>query len=147
MAFWDNFDTLCRKNKTTPNAVARELGFSNATATKWKSGSQPNGATLQKISDYFNVSVDALLGIKNNGNSNKYGELNELEQRIIKAYRAQPDIQALIREMLGVDAKDGSIRVYTAAHSEDNHHDGVVTLQKDEWNRIKNAPDTDQTLI
>lgn len=60
--FWKKFDMLCRSINSTPTTVSKELGFSNATATKWKKGSTPNGATLQKIADYFNVTVDYLLG-------------------------------------------------------------------------------------
>ena len=60
--FWDIFKNLCIENNTSPNGVAKTLGFSNAAATKWKSGSVPNATTVQKIADYFNVSVDYLLG-------------------------------------------------------------------------------------
>ena len=40
----------------------RELGFSNAIATHWKNGQLPGLASLEKIADYFNVSVDYLRG-------------------------------------------------------------------------------------
>lgn len=60
--FWDIFETLCLQHGSTPTAISKKIGFSNATAAKWKKGSMPNGATLQKIADYFNVSVDYLLG-------------------------------------------------------------------------------------
>ena len=60
--FWNTFVELCSKNKVSPNAVCKELGFSNATATKWKNGSEPRDTTCNKIADYFGVSVDYLLG-------------------------------------------------------------------------------------
>ena len=60
--FFDNFLILCKKKGLAPNAVAKEIGLSTATATKWKKGSTPNNSTLKKLSDYFNVSVDELLG-------------------------------------------------------------------------------------
>ncbi|MBO7158126.1 MAG: helix-turn-helix transcriptional regulator [Clostridia bacterium] len=39
-----------------------KLGFSNATFSKWNENTIPRQTTLQKIADYFNVSVDYLLG-------------------------------------------------------------------------------------
>lgn len=59
--FYDNFLNLCEKAKKSPSAVAKELGFSSATATHWKNGKSPNSRTLQKIADYFNVTVNDLL--------------------------------------------------------------------------------------
>ena len=60
--FWKNYEALCRSVGSSPTAIALELGFSNASATKWKKGSIPNGTTLQKIADRFQVSVSYLLG-------------------------------------------------------------------------------------
>lgn len=59
--FWERFDELCSKNNIAPNAVAKIIGVSNATSTKWKGGSIPNGETLIKIADYFECSIDYLL--------------------------------------------------------------------------------------
>jgi transcriptional regulator with XRE-family HTH domain len=60
--FWDVFYELCKLQNTTPNAVCAVLGYSTATATHWKNGTIPKGDALLKIADYFNVSVDYLLG-------------------------------------------------------------------------------------
>lgn len=59
--FWDRFYMMCTVVGKSPNSVCKELGFSNATATKWKNGSVPKGETLKKIADYFQVSTDYLL--------------------------------------------------------------------------------------
>lgn len=63
--FWKRIMELCYDHKTSPASVCAKLGLSNATATKWKKGAIPREATLQKLADYFGVSVDYLLG-KNN---------------------------------------------------------------------------------
>ncbi len=60
--FWNIFYNLCIINNTTPNAVCKELNLSNATATHWKNGTMPKGDVLSQIADYFNCSVDYLLG-------------------------------------------------------------------------------------
>ena len=48
----------------SPNAVCAELGLSTATATYWKKGTIPKIDALIKLSDYFNVSIDYLIGRK-----------------------------------------------------------------------------------
>lgn len=58
--FWKNFVSLCNEKRLSPNAVCSELGYSTAIATKWKNGSIPRSSTLQKIADYFGVTVESL---------------------------------------------------------------------------------------
>ncbi len=60
--FWEIFSALCLEKNISANAVCSKLGFSSATATHWKKGSVPNGDALSKIADYFDVSIDYLLG-------------------------------------------------------------------------------------
>lgn len=62
MTFWERFYSLCESNGTKPNTVAKELGFSTATCTQWKSGSIPSGERLVLLADRFQCSVDYLLG-------------------------------------------------------------------------------------
>ena len=47
-------------------AFLREMGMSKGNMTNWKSGSSPSLEVLQKISEYFDVSTDYLLGKTNN---------------------------------------------------------------------------------
>ena len=60
--FWGNFIKLCADNNKKPNPVAKELGFGTAAVTHWKNGVIPHDVSLQKIADYFGVTVDYLLG-------------------------------------------------------------------------------------
>jgi transcriptional regulator with XRE-family HTH domain len=55
--FWDNLNNLCKDRGIYPNTVTAALGLSVATASKWKNGAQPRDVTLQKVADYFNVTV------------------------------------------------------------------------------------------
>lgn len=59
--FWDNFYKLCREHDTKPNPVAKELGYSSATVTKWKNGTSPNLNAVIDIASYFHITVDELL--------------------------------------------------------------------------------------
>lgn len=61
--FYDTFTNLCAENNVTPNKVLVDCSISRTSVAKWKKGAVPNGATLEKLADYFGVSVDYLLGI------------------------------------------------------------------------------------
>lgn len=62
MEFYDRVVELCKNRGTSPAALARAIGLSNSATTYWKRGAVPKGDTLQKVADYFGVSVDYLLG-------------------------------------------------------------------------------------
>lgn len=61
--FYDVFKMLCEKKGVSCNRAAMDIGLSNSTPTKWKkTGANPDGKTISKISNYFGVSSDYLLG-------------------------------------------------------------------------------------
>lgn len=56
--------------------LSKEISVSRSTVAMWESEkSQPDNNTLQKLADYFNVSVDYLLGRTDDMNQNP-GEEN-----------------------------------------------------------------------
>lgn len=61
--FWERFYNLCKENGTSPSAVTKAIGISHAATTKWKNGTNPNGDVLAKLSGYFDVSIDYLMGL------------------------------------------------------------------------------------
>lgn len=62
--FYDNFLTLCVQRGVTPSAVMRAIGLNKSSATYWKKGSAPSSDTLQKLAEYFGVTMDDLLAEK-----------------------------------------------------------------------------------
>lgn len=66
--FWTRYKILCENSNNTPNGVAKLLGISNSSCTQWKNGMLPKGDTLLKIAEFFNCSIDYLLGRTNNSN-------------------------------------------------------------------------------
>lgn len=88
--FWQRFTTLCVLQDKFPNNVAAELGFSNATATHWKQGSTPRAGALQKIADYFGVTVEYLKGetdIKNPADQKG----SEMEKEMLRLFKSVPE--------------------------------------------------------
>jgi len=62
MNFFERFSRLSNERGFSVNAVAKELGLSSGSVTAWKGGTMPNVSALEKLSEYFGVSTDYLLG-------------------------------------------------------------------------------------
>ena len=58
--FYTNYLALCLKVGKAPSNVAKELGISKSAVSKWKKGGTPSDATLFKLSQYFNCSIEDL---------------------------------------------------------------------------------------
>ena len=108
--FWDRFYALCVKSNTRPNPVAKQLDISSGVITKWKNGTIPNGETLMKLSDYFDCSIDYILGKSDKLNGN---DLSIKEKELISRYRNKPEMQSAIDRLLGLDEFDTQPRIYT----------------------------------
>ena len=60
--FYSYFDYLCKQKGVSKNKACQDMGVSRNVAAKWKAtNTNPNMATLKKISEYFGVSIDELL--------------------------------------------------------------------------------------
>lgn len=59
---YEVFEQLLQKHGVTPYKVAKETGVTQTALSNWKSGrSTPTTKTLQKIADYFGVTIDYLM--------------------------------------------------------------------------------------
>lgn len=67
--FWQRFYDLCISVGSKPNPVGKKVGISSATITQWKQGAIPAGDNLAKIADFFDCSIDYLLGRTDNPTS------------------------------------------------------------------------------
>lgn len=75
--FWQRFYDLCINAGSKPNPIGKEIGISSATITQWKQGTIPTGDSLAKIADFFNCSVDYLLGRTDNPSVGSSGGINQ----------------------------------------------------------------------
>ena len=60
--FYTNFVKLCNRKGIAPTAAAVEMGFHRSDATRWSKGAEPRRTTLEKVADYFGVTVADLIG-------------------------------------------------------------------------------------
>lgn len=138
--FIDVLNKLMEDRGINKSSLAKGSGIPYTTIDGfYKKGSENiKLSTLQKLSEYFNVSLDYLI----KGNE---CVLNEHEENLIKSYRANPDMQAAVDKILNIDLEDKvknvkTFPVYRAARSENNEEPTVVQMTSEEIKRIKEAP-------
>lgn len=84
---YEIFEQLLQKNGVTSYKVSKDTGISQTTLSSWKNGKiTPKVDKLQKIADYFNVTVDYLMGVEKDENVQYYlnEETREIAQEIFE---------------------------------------------------------------
>lgn len=103
---YEIFEKLLEERGITAYKVAKATGISTGSLTDWKKGrSAPKADKLQKIADYFGVTVDYLLG-----NEPK-------EKKPTEAHK--PDYMRLFESLPEKDQKEViALMEFKAAHKE-----------------------------
>ena len=60
MSVYERIETLRKERKISQAKLEKELGFSNGSISKWKT-SMPTPERMQKLAEYFHVTVEYLL--------------------------------------------------------------------------------------
>ena len=62
--FFDRFEALCREKGVRVGTACQEMGVSRSLAAKWKATKteKPSAEVLEKMSSYFGMSIDEILG-------------------------------------------------------------------------------------
>lgn len=105
---YEVFEQLLQKNGVTPYKVAKEAGVTQTALSNWKSGrSTPTTKTLQKIADYFGVTIDYLMTGKEKVEI-KETTLTSRDERDIEKILGQTREQLLSQEGLMFDGDPAS---------------------------------------
>ena len=122
------FIDLCNKKRESPSSVCRKVGITPATFSGWTEATIPRKATLQRIADYFDVTVDYLLGEGDSQPLKTIG-LSEEETALINAYREHPEMHEAVHKLLGIDDKseDENTGYRLVAFGGDNVDDDTPT--------------------
>ena len=105
---YEVFEQLLQKNGVTPYKVAKEAGVTQTALSNWKSGrSTPTTKTLQKIADYFGVTIDYLMTGKESDLS-KETILTSKDERDIEKILDQTRDQLMSQEGLMFDGDPAS---------------------------------------
>mgnify|MGYP000538566516 FL=1 len=106
MGLRDVVKDLAVKKKISVAELERTLGFGNGSISKWNKQS-PSVDKLNKVADYFDVSVDYLLGRTNTRSKKDNSKVALDDNDIIMTWRGQPlsdeDREMIKRIMNGKD--------------------------------------------
>lgn len=144
-------DLLEKQGKTQKN-LTDYLGITQNAFTDWKSGRIKSYLKhLAKIAEFFNVSVDYLLGKEQEKKPTaRVLSLSDTftprEIAVVIAYRTHPSEQAAVDKLLDVPTTPDEITVYNAAYFGKADSEGFKTIPGTEWAELKNTPETDQDL-
>lgn len=96
--FYDIYANLCKQTGKSATAVAVELNISRGTVSAWKNrGTTPQRDILQKIADYFDVTVDYLL----NGEPTVSSQISNMDIIYPKIYANNPSPNFIRIPVLG----------------------------------------------
>ncbi|MBQ8345153.1 MAG: helix-turn-helix transcriptional regulator [Clostridia bacterium] len=151
--FWENFRQLCLEKGKSPNAVAKEIGLSSGSVTKWKQeGVIPREATLKKIADYFGVTANRLLQTNVSASHSEPIPVKDNHIRILDRNGTilegeLTDEQMELVKLMIEQNQVHYVTLYAAAHSEDNRPDCEIQMEQKRWDTVANAPETDEPLL
>lgn len=98
--FIQRLEELLAEEKISKYKLSRDLELSKSTIWNWQNGCQPTADKLIKLADYFQVSIDYLVGRSNDiGIIQTNANLSDLQNDLLAAVAKLPmDYQ---REVLG----------------------------------------------
>lgn len=106
MTLFERIKSLANRKGKNMKEVAIELGFSENLFYRWKT-TDPKGVDLEKVADYFDVSVDYLLG-REESISQKETDLRKALENAVSfdgEELTENDKDALIAYMMGRKGK------------------------------------------
>lgn len=106
--YYETFDLLCKARNVNQRTVSLATGIATATLSNWKNGNYtPKIDKLQKIADYFDVTVEYLMTGKESDSENKVSTLPYDPEQVAEAMKiysqyqnASPEIQKAIELLL-----------------------------------------------
>ncbi len=100
----ENLTIIRKESHATQQEVADHLGISRQAYGNYESGKrEPDYETLLKLGEYFNCSIDYLLG---SSRGVRYPLLSEFERNLLEQYRsATPAIQSAVCKLLDLNGE------------------------------------------
>lgn len=142
----DRLLALRKARNLKPEDISSEFGVSPRAYYSYESGDRdPSTLTLAKMAIYFGVSADYLIGIENKTSP----KLEENEELLLNFYRGLSEFQkgqVFGRAETLSEQNENTVRVYRAAHSDNNHEDEILNISEERMRRLREAPESDEDL-
>ena len=129
----------------TQKEAAEKIGRPQQTLGAWETGrSQPDLDTLFVLfTEIYGTTLSEAFGF-----TKEPWYVSDKERRMINAYRLHPNMQIVVDMLVDklldgetVTTKTGTVRMFRAAHSEDNAKGGIVDVPLEVLEKLRNAPE------
>ena len=135
--FGDNFKQMRKQRDLTQESVAEALSVSPQTISKWETNvSSPDISMLAGIADFFNVSVDSLLGHDNSKREDVIAEMCERAEELFAGQRYMEAVWMLRNALVKYPGNDRLMYVLAWALSgagcecPENYEEAILLYQK-----------------
>ena len=100
MQFSLRFKQLCKERHVTQKQALSDMGFHRNAVQSWTSG-KPSAEALLKMSEYFGITTDDILGVDNKKTPTPEGERDYSDDALIEAFnKADETTKEAIRLLL-----------------------------------------------
>ena len=122
------------------------LEIKQATYTGWKTGRTKSYTKyLPQIAKFLNTTVDDLLSEEEKPIQTNMGiTISPFELELLKAYWSKPEVREAVNKLLDLNDR---VILYTAANSDNKTPDGYIAMTPEEWEKLKETPETDEPLV
>lgn len=149
MSFLKLFDDRLKKlridKKLSMRQVALAIKIPYTTYVSYeKNEREPNSETLITLANFFDCSIDYLIGHSNQvkmltlDEQNFNLSLSAHEKNVINAYKSKPEMQPAVDKLLGV-SDDEMVAVPVAARSESNRPVEIMYIPKEKLELLENT--------
>jgi transcriptional regulator with XRE-family HTH domain len=103
---YENYERILKERGLTNYKVSKDTGIAQSVLSTWKTkGTTPKADKLQILAEYLGVSIDYLLGVQPNVQSEEYYQNDEASRAAQEAFD-DPDLRILFDAAKGSRPED-----------------------------------------
>ena len=103
---YENYEIILKERGLTNYKVSKDTGIAQSVLSTWKTkGTTPKADKLQILAEYLGVSIDYLLGVQQNVQSEEYYQNDEASRAAQEAFD-DPDLRILFDAAKGSRPED-----------------------------------------
>lgn len=128
---------LRKEKKLSMKETAVRLHLPYTTYVSYEKGDrEPNSEVLIKLADFYNTTVDFILGVSKSTQNNDL-KLSNHEKKLVISYREHPEMQLSVDRLLGIEEE----KVHIIPIAARNGNNKPLKLTDSELEARKNLPD------
>ncbi len=128
---------LRKEKNLSMKETAVRLHLPYTTYVSYEKGDrEPNSEVLIKLADFYNTTVDFILGVSKSTQNNDL-KLSNHEKKLVVSYREHPEMQLSVDRLLGIEEE----KVHIIPIAARNGNNKPLKLTDSELEARKNLPD------